>query len=85
MVHRLPDTLPRLGLPANVVLSCAETGLILAPLQTRGGPGAREGSDRQVCAAETVAGALLGAWGLQEEQSPLLPHPGPAEVRCMED
>ena len=65
MVCRLPESLPRLDLPAGVVLSSPETGSILAPLRTRGGPSAREGSDRQVCTAEAVIGALV-ALGLSK-------------------
>jgi DTW domain-containing protein YfiP len=65
MVHRLPDTLPRLDLPADLVLSSPETGSILAPLRTRQGTSAREGSDRQVCTAEAVVAALV-ALGLSK-------------------
>jgi hypothetical protein len=65
MVYRLPDTLPRLDLSADVVLSSPATGSILAPLRTRGGPSTREGSDRQVCTAEAVVGALV-ALGLSK-------------------
>jgi hypothetical protein len=65
MVYRLPDTLPRLDLSAGVVLSSPATGSILAPLRTRGGPSTREGSDRQVCTAEAVVGALV-ALGLSK-------------------
>jgi DTW domain-containing protein YfiP len=65
MVYRLPDTLPRLDLPVDVVLSSPETGSILAPLRTRGGPSTREGSDRQACTAEAVVGALV-ALGLSK-------------------
>jgi hypothetical protein len=65
MVCRLPDTLPRLNLPADIVLSLPETGSILEPLRSRGGPSTWEGSDRQVCTAEAVVGALV-ALGLSK-------------------
>jgi DTW domain-containing protein YfiP len=64
MVARLPANVPRLDLSANIVLpgGTQHDKSILAPLRSRG-PGT---SQRQVCTAEAVVGALL-ALGLKPE------------------
>ena len=73
MVARLPPTVPRLDLSADIVFSDDSShdgrSSILAPLRTRGESGGGQDSDgRQVCTAEAVVGALMSLGTLDQHQ-----------------